>query len=126
MTAALTFPPHLRLAARADYQRVYRLGRGARHRTAVLYAAPSGLAPEACTRWGFTVSKKVSRRAVDRNRLRRVWREAVRLCQHRFRPGHDVVINARKIDPRSLSTPHACEILLELAESAGLLREGTA
>ena len=49
------------------------------------------------TRIGFTVSKKISKKAVVRNRLRRQMREIVRLSpvlQEKY-PSHDFVLIAR-------------------------------
>ena len=49
------------------------------------------------TRVGFTVSKKISKSAVVRNRLRRQMREIVRLSvdlQNKY-PSHDIVLIAR-------------------------------
>lgn len=50
------------------------------------------------TRFGFTVSKKISKSAVVRNRLRRQMREIVRLCptlQEKY-PSHDLILIARE------------------------------
>ena len=49
------------------------------------------------TRVGFTVSKKISKLAVVRNRLRRQMREIVRLSPdlQRKYPSHDVILIAR-------------------------------
>jgi ribonuclease P protein component len=47
-------------------------------------------------RIGFTVSRKVGN-AVERNRVRRRLREAVRLSSgHRMQPGHDYVLVGRR------------------------------
>jgi ribonuclease P protein component len=50
------------------------------------------------TRVGFTVSKKISKKAVIRNRLRRQMREIVRLSKKlpELYPSHDLVLIARE------------------------------
>jgi len=45
------------------------------------------------TRWGFAVGKRLEKRAVGRNRLRRRLREAARLTEHP--KGVDIVVTAR-------------------------------
>jgi len=49
------------------------------------------------TRIGFTVSKRIAKHAVVRNRLRRQMREIVRLCPklQELYPSHDLVLIAR-------------------------------
>jgi ribonuclease P protein component len=48
-------------------------------------------------RFGFTISKRVSKKAVERNRIRRRLREAVRLfAAGQSRPGHDYVLVGRR------------------------------
>ena len=48
-------------------------------------------------RFGFTISKRVSKKAVERNRIRRRLREAVRvLAASRSRPGYDYVLVGRR------------------------------
>ena len=49
------------------------------------------------TRVGFTVSKRIAKHAVVRNRLRRQMREIVRLCPklQELYPSHDLVLIAR-------------------------------
>jgi len=44
---------------------------------------------------GVVVSKKTFRRAVDRNRAKRLLREAFRLSRHRLAPDVDVILIAR-------------------------------
>ncbi len=48
------------------------------------------------TRFGFIVSRKVSPRAVSRNRVRRILREQIRLRLPEIKKGLDVVIIAKK------------------------------
>lgn len=47
-------------------------------------------------RLGIIVSKKVSKKAVVRNRIKRRIREAYRLNESRFRTGYDMIIIAKK------------------------------
>ena len=57
------------------------------------------------TRVGFTVSKKIAKQAVIRNRLRRQMREIVRLSptlQQKY-PSHDLILIAR---PEALLRPY--------------------
>lgn len=68
-----------------------------------------GISPP--TRFAFVVSKNVDKRAVIRNRIRRVVREAVRLALPKITPGWDGVFLMRKEFPKAQ----------ELLRSAGLL-----
>jgi len=116
-----TYPKSARLLRRVEFQRVYRHRHSVHHAQVVLFHAPSSLGSAAPARFGFTVSRKVSKRAVHRSRIRRVWQEAARLHRSRFRAGVDIVVNARQVDPWLLTTPAAETILLQLAAEAGLL-----
>jgi ribonuclease P protein component len=68
-----------------------------------------------------TVSRKVARLAVDRNRTRRIWREAIRLLRSQFAPGLDIVVNARVKPKGRLTMPEAREELLHLSTQEALL-----
>ena len=87
-----TFPRSIRLLKHADFERVYKEGR--RHFSAnltvfYLRRAEGGL------RIGFTVSRALGG-AVQRNRMKRRLREAVRLQPKGTNAAVDVVINPKK------------------------------
>jgi ribonuclease P protein component len=80
-----------RLKRRQDFRRVYQRGKSLKNRAFVLCFRPSIKGEQ---RIGFSVSKKIGK-AVERNRIRRRLREAVRLELEAFAPGYDYVIVAR-------------------------------
>ena len=86
------FPKAARLLKHADFDRVYKTGRKhfAAHMT-VFYLAGGRQA----ARVGFTVSRALGG-AVERNRIRRRLREAVRLHWRELTAAADVVINPRR------------------------------
>ena len=108
-----------RLTRSADFERVYRQGRSHGNRYLVVYAFPRTGDGEA--RLGVSVSRKVGG-AVDRNRVKRLLREAFAGCEESLPPGHDVVVVARP-DARELAEREGLagvqEALAELVEKAG-------
>jgi ribonuclease P protein component len=74
-----------------QFERVRRAGRSWASGPVVLNAAPNG---QEGIRFGFVTGKKVGG-AVDRNRARRLIREAVRLKLPLLKPGYDLVWVAR-------------------------------
>ena len=74
-------------------------------------------APEAGGRTGYIIGRKVSPRAVDRNRIRRKLREAVR-AQGNAIDAHDVVLRvtrARNKAEQDAAALEAARLLTELA-----------
>jgi ribonuclease P protein component len=96
-----------RLSRSEDFARVYRAGKSVANRYLVLYyfERSESLLPggEARPRVGFSVSKRLGT-AVDRNRVKRILREAFRANDQCFKGNMDFVLIA----------------ILELLESGGL------
>jgi ribonuclease P protein component len=84
-------PKRHRLTRSRDFARVRRSGRSSGSPLMALYVLPTR-SPD--IRVGFSVSKRVGK-AVVRNRVKRLMREAVRSQVSRIRPGQDLVFIAR-------------------------------
>jgi ribonuclease P protein component len=82
-----------RLSRSAEFERVYRQGRSVGNRFLVLYAFPRVGAADG-PRLGLSVSRKVGG-AVDRNRVKRLLREAFAAEAERMPADRDVVVVAR-------------------------------
>ena len=103
------FPRSARVRAKAEFSRVFADGR--RSGNAVL--AVHFLADDLPPRLGLAVSRKVDRRAVGRNRIKRAMRERFRHLRAQLAPGAYVVVarsGAREADAGALN--EALESLL--------------
>jgi ribonuclease P protein component len=85
-------PGRARLSRSADFDRVFRSGRSHAGRELVLYVFPRG--EDGSPRLGLSVSRKVGG-AVERNRVKRLLREAFALESARLPAGTDAVVVAR-------------------------------
>jgi len=80
------------LSRSAEFERVYRQGRSTANRHLVLYTFPNASAQR--PRLGLSVSRKVGG-AVQRNRVKRMLREAFARVEGELRSDQDVVVVAR-------------------------------
>lgn len=108
-----------RLSRSAEFERVYRESRSHGNRYLVLYAFPRE--DDSGVRLGLTVPRQVGG-AVDRNRIKRLLREAFDAEGAGVPANHDVVIKARP-DVRELAERDGLAAvraaLAELLEKAG-------
>jgi ribonuclease P protein component len=112
------------LSRSAEFERVYRQGRSKGNRFLVLYAFPrgeDGARDQDGPRLGLSVSRRVGG-AVDRNRVKRVLREAFWEEAERLPSGSDYVVVARP-DARDLAEREGATgmrtALAELVDSLG-------
>ena len=124
-TTGTAFPRGAKLLRHADFERVYKSGR--RHFSASLTAfylerqeAAGGSAarrPQGL-RIGFTVGRALGG-AVERNRIKRRLREAVRLSHPPFGIAADVVMNPKK----SLLAADFRAVLSEVRQAFGVIEQ---
>jgi len=83
------FPPSARVLTSAEFERIFKHGK----RTASPLMALHVLAEtEGVARLGLVVSRKVDKRAVGRNRIKRVVRESFRQMRSQLQPGGYVLL----------------------------------
>ncbi len=95
--AGASFPRAARLLKHSDFERVYKQGRRqfSSHMTVFYLRQAETASPEQSARVGFTVGRVLGG-AVDRNRIKRRLREAVRQRRSLLKGAVDVVINPKK------------------------------
>jgi ribonuclease P protein component len=118
--ASSKFPKSRHLLKHADFQRVYRNGRRQFTGNMTVFFLRRDRGPEArgtstLPRVGFTVGKVLGE-AVERNRIKRRMREAVRLSARECDGAIDVVFNPRK----SVGTMAFAELVKEVTRALRL------
>ncbi len=98
MSGPFTFRPHEHLRRPADFKRVYDRRRSVSDAWLLVYARENDLP---YSRLGLSVSRKFGG-AVQRNLLRRLYREAYRLTRADIPPGLDLVLIPRRPEPPAL------------------------
>ena len=111
MARPLSYPRHLRLVLKSDFERVYREGTRMRGATMLVVGARNGLEHP---RLGLSVGKTIWKSAVARNRVRRIFRESFRLSQKELPAGFDLILipGRPKLEPELAAT---CAELVDLA-----------
>lgn len=94
------FPRSVRLLSGRDFAQVFAAPQRQADRFFTVLARPNKVG---CARLGLAISKKAARRAIDRNRLKRLIRESFRLHRAAL-PAVDIVVMAR---PAAVSQANA-------------------
>ena len=76
----MRYPPTARVRAKSDFDRIFQHGRRKALPVMALHCLDTGNAP----RMGLAVSRKVDKRAVGRNRIKRILRDHFRLNQDKL------------------------------------------
>ncbi|MFQ5398501.1 MAG: ribonuclease P protein component [Anaerolineae bacterium] len=105
-----------RLRRSSDLRQVRQHGRSWRHPLAILLVHANG---ENVSRFSFLASRRVGK-AVDRNRARRLMREAIRLHLAEIQPGWDCLLIARHNTPKA-AYPDIETAVMQLLRRANLL-----
>jgi ribonuclease P protein component len=91
-TPRATFRPHERINDPGDFRRAFERKRSASDAALIVYAVENG---RDHPRLGISIGRKKVRRAVERNRIKRLLREAFRLGKGALPSGLDLVVVPR-------------------------------
>ena len=82
-------PKENRLKLKRDFEKVFKQGKGYKQDCLFMKIVANGLGQ---VRFGFIVSKKISNKAVVRNKIKRQLREIIRNQLNQIKQGIDIVI----------------------------------
>ncbi len=115
----MSYQPHPeRLKKSWEFQRAYKKGKKCWDAYFVMYVYDTQLGQ---SRLGITVSKKVGN-SVQRNRVKRLIREAFRILKLELLPHYDIVVVGRKA-AYGLSMPQVRDSLHKLFHRASILTD---
>jgi ribonuclease P protein component len=106
------FRPHERINDPAAFKKAFERRKSVSDARLIVYGVENGLD---YPRLGISASKRKIRKACDRNRVKRLLREAFRLSKGELPPGIDLIIVPRSA---ALTFEQARQALPELARSA--------
>lgn len=113
-SSVFNLPRRARLQRREHYREALAAGASRVRRHFRLYVRPNGLAQ---ARLGIIASSRVAARAVDRNRFKRMVREAFRIARPRL-GGFDIVVQLRRCPEGSSAAGARSELARVLEELA--------
>jgi len=107
-----------KLGSNQEFKKVYHDGRSRANRDLVMYVVKGNSGP---SRYGFSVSKKVGN-SVQRHRVTRLLREAVRRYDASITTGNRIIVIARPtVEGKSLN--EICDALVSLYRSHRIWRD---
>lgn len=86
-------PKELRIRHPKEFERVYKKGSSSNGSLLFVKYLKNNLS---FSRFGIVISKKVSKKAVERNKIKRRAREAARTLYEKAPKGYDIVINIKR------------------------------
>lgn len=107
-----------RLKKKKDFETVFKKGRGVKKDFLFLKWGFNGLK---ISRFGFIVGKKVSKKSVTRNKIKRKLRELFKLKINKIKPGLDVALVVGS-GARVKDFPKFEGILDDIFQKAGILK----
>jgi len=110
-------PREKRLTKNRDFERVYQKGKRLNGESFNLIFLKKNTGP---TRVGIVVGKKFSKKATDRNRQKRIYKEAVADLCRTLEDGLDLVIFLKKTNKDSQNKTEAEKSLVEAFIKAGV------
>jgi len=111
------FPPGARVLTSAEFERVFKHGRRTGAPLLALHVLTEN---QADARLGLVVSRKVDKRAVGRNRIKRVVREYFRRVRSQLQPGAYVVL--ARAEAKTADSAQLRQTLERLFTRAGVLQ----
>ena len=101
-----------------DFRRVYKEGRSYKAGFVILRSLPNAAS---INRVGFSISAKSIKRALRRNRIKRLFREAYRKNKKILKKGFDIVFVIRRDFKENFSYIEVQKLFLDLSKQAGIL-----